>query len=250
MSICLNGPQGPFQQITFLHMGNFKSKVYRHGRPCIAVFIDTQDISVPILRLFHHFHKTARLVHGYHAPESARSFGGRQCGYQGRIQAIGHFHGPCFLPPSLVRIDRIGKFMNAYIRVLIGIGPGLNKGQSHFPVPDAVSILTVVKKAESQAVFRQIRPFMGTYFKFGRIPAVVAGSLPLHIAELYLIGGLGSVNLGRKINPQQNMMVSPVSPGHKIDSGQIGVEHNILLHKGARKPVRDGNNSPNRSPFL
>ena len=62
--------------------------------------------------------------------------------------------------------------MNAYIRVLIGIGPGLNKGQSHFPVPDAVSILTVVKKAESQAVFRQIRPFMGTYLKFGRIPAV------------------------------------------------------------------------------
>ena len=113
-----------------------------------------------------------------------------------------------------------------------------------------MSVFTVVKQAESQAVFRQIRPFMGTYLKFGRIPAVVAGGLPLHIAELYLIGGLGGVNPGREINPQQNMMISPVCPGHKVDSGQIGVEHDILLHKGARKPVRDGHHRTHRPPLL
>ena len=46
-------------------------------------------------------------------------------GYQGRIQVIGHFHGSGFLPPSLVGINGVGKFMEAYIRVLIGIVPDL-----------------------------------------------------------------------------------------------------------------------------
>src|SRR5215831_3169081 len=106
-----------------------------------------------------------------------------------------------------MRIQRIDKFMVAFVRQRIGIDGRTKQTQSDYVASDAVAILAVSEQTYSVPRLTEISPSMSRYFEFCFFPRGVSMGRTRHGSK----GSLGPAFVSPDINWKERSQESPSS---------------------------------------
>ena len=147
----------------------------------------------------------------------------------------------------LMRIQRIGKFVHAGVRIRVRIRAVSKKAEAQHIVVHAAAVPAVIQKRCSIAGVAQIHPPVCTDLKPRAIPRRILRRRPLHISELNVEIRTGRKYLHRELHAHKKPMLSPVHPGPKINPFRMTIENHILLQHGLHKAPPDVQHRAHRS---
>ena len=146
-----------------------------------------------------------------------------------------------------MRIQGIGKFVHAGVRIRVRIRAVSKKAEAQHIVVHAAAVPAVIQERCSIAGVAQIHPPVCTDLKPRAIPRRILRRRPLHISELNVEIRTGRKYLHRELHAHKKLMLSPVHPGPEINPFRMAIENHILLQHGLHKAPPDVQHRANRS---
>ena len=140
-------------------------------------------------------------------------------------QLIGNGYAYYAFDSQVTRVgqERAGELVNTLVGGRIGEVGALQAGELHGAAGDGVTVFAVVKKRCTVAILGYVHPLVSADLELCTIPAGVAVSGSCGVSELYLAGRLSGVDVYRKGELKEIVLLVPIDDVLEIYSRRAAV---------------------------